>query len=166
MAVVTVKSQAITNRDASPAVINDAAHSGGGLRGFIAAAAITSGDSIGSKYILGSVPSNAVIHSVQVVSPDIGTTTTADVGLYQTTANGGAAADVDLFDDALSLKDGALSNAEVAFSNVITPANSYKKIYEHLGLSADSNRMYDVVLTLDGAADGTGTVIVKVVYAI
>ena len=166
MAVVTVKSQAITNRDSTPAVINDAAHAAGGLRGFIAAAAITSGDNIGSKYILGQVPSNAVVHSVQVVSPDIGTTTTADVGLYQTTANGGAVADADLFDDALSLNGGALSNAEVAFSNVITPANSYKKVYEHLGLTADSNRMYDVVLTLDGTADGTGTVIVKVVYAI
>lgn len=167
MAVVTVKSYAITNRDATPAVQNDGAHSAGTLRGFIASAAIANGDSIGSKYILGQVPSNAVIHSVQVsTSADIGTTTTADVGLYQTTANGGAAADLDLFDDALSLKDGALTNSEVLFNQAITMANSYKKVYEHLGLSADSNRMYDLVLTLDGAADGSGSVLVKVVYAI
>lgn len=167
MAVVTTKSFAITNRDATPAVINDAAYAGGGLRGFISAAAIANGDSVGSKYIMGQIPSNAVIHSVQVSSSaDMGTTTTADVGIYQTTVNGSAVVDADLFDDALSLKDGALTNSEVLFSQAITMANSYKKLYEHLGLTADSNRMYDLVLTLDGAADGAGTVLVKVVYAI
>lgn len=167
MAVVTVKSQAITNRDSSPAVINDAAHSAAGLRGFIASAAIANGDSVGSKYILGQIPSNAVIHSVLVsTSADIGTTTTADVGIYQTTANGGAVVDVDLFDDALSLKDGQITNSEILFSGAITMANSYKKLYEHLGLSSDPARAYDLVLTLDGAADGAGSVTVKVIYAI
>ncbi len=166
MAVVTVKSQAITNRDSTPSVMNDAANFKGRLQSFIASAAITSGDSVGSKYILGSIPSNAVVHSLLVTSPDIGTTTVADVGLYKSTADGGAVVDVDYFDDALSLKDGALANLDVAFNNALTTANCHKKVWEGLALSADPSLMYDVVLTLEGAADATGTVMVKLVYAV
>lgn len=165
MAVVTVKSQAMTNRDASPVVINDAAHASAGLRGFVAGTAVASGDSVASKYILGQVPSNAVIHSLVLIAPDIGTTTTGDIGLYQTTANGGAVADVDFFKAGQSFKDGAIA-LDVANGNVITSADSYKKVYELLGLTSDPNRMYDVVVTLTGAADASGSILAKCVYAI
>ncbi len=168
MAVVTTKSAAITNRDATPVVINQGRIGGGRVQQMRGVVAIANGDSIGSKFIVGSIPSNAIPVSVRITSPDIGTTTVADVGLYQTTANGSAVADVDFFGSAVSLKDGALSKSEIVNENtaVATPANGEKAIWELLGLSADSTRDYDVVFTLTGAADGAGSVLLEVDYLI
>ena len=167
MGVVTVKSAAITNRDATPSVLNNGRNQGGRVqiaRGYVA---ITSGDSTGSKYIVCSIPSNAVPVSCRITSPDIGTTTITDIGLYQTTANGGAVVDADFFGSAVSLKDGALLKSEVMFeSGVIALDEVYKPVWELLGLSADTNRDYDVVLTLTGDADASGNVVVDVEYVI
>jgi len=166
MAVVTVKSQAITNRDASPKVINDAAHAAAALRGFQAGVAVASGNSANSKYILGQIPSNAVVHSLRLTAPDIGTTTVGHVGLYKTTADGGAVVDADFFIASQSFKDGAIAALEVSNGNLITTANSYRKVYELLGLSADPAISYDVVITLTGDADAAGTILAKCLYAI
>ena len=166
MAVVTVKSKAITNRDSSPSVQNDAAYAKGRLEQFIGTCAVTSGDSTGSKYLMGSIPSNAIVGSVLVSAPDIGTTTTADIGLYKNTADGGAVVDADFFTAAFVLNAGAVKDSEAANGNIITLANSEKKVWELLGLTTDQCLVYDVVLTLVGAADGTGNVQLKVQYAV
>lgn len=100
-------------------------------------------------------------------SPDIGTTTTVDVGLNQTPENGGAVVDADFFIAAQTLKDGAISNVNVLHGNVVTIANAEKMLWEMLpGVTADTGRMYDIVLTLAGAADAAGNVLVKVRYAV
>ena len=165
MAVVALKSTQITNRDATPAVLNNARTSGADLKHRRAIMAITSGDSAASTYRMFEIPSNAVVVSVRVSAPDIGTTTTADVGLYQTTANGGAVVDADFFASAIVLNAGAISKSDVTHeSAVYTLANGEKPVWEALGLTADSMRTYDVVLTLVGAADGTGTVLVEIDY--
>ena len=167
MAVVTVKSAAITNRDAVPSVINSRSGGGGDIKHARGEAVITSGDSIASKYLVCSIPSNAVPISVRLSAPDIGTTTVADIGLYKSTQNGGAVVDADFFGSAVVLNAGALSKVEQIFeSGVITIANAMKRIWEHLALSADPNLTYDVVLTLTGAADATGTVMVEIDYTI
>jgi len=166
MAVVTVKSTQITNRDTTPVVLTNATSSGGHIRESAGEVVITSGNSVGSIYQACTIPSNARIKRCLVSAPDIGTTTTADVGLYKTTADGGAVVDVDFFDDALSLKDGAIARTDVTFANVITLANYRKPVWEQLGLSSDPGINYDVCLTLDGAADGTGTALVEVEYVV
>jgi expansin (peptidoglycan-binding protein) len=166
MAVVTVKSKAITNRDASPRVINDSAYVDAQIRQFIGAATITNTDSVGSKFILGQIPSNALIHSLLLNAPDIGTTTAADIGLYRVTAEGGAVVDADFFKAAQALNAGPYSDIEVANANIVTLANSEKRVYELLGLTLDPNIKYDVVLTLTGAADATGAVQLKCQYAV
>jgi hypothetical protein len=61
----------------------------------VATAAITSGDDIASTYRMFRVPSNAVMTDLKIYSPDIGTTTIADIGLYA--ADGGAVVDADFF---------------------------------------------------------------------
>lgn len=165
MAVVTTKSQAITNLDASPRVINDSAHAKAGVKAFVAAVSVANGDSAASKFLFGQIPSNAVVHDLLVnTSADMGITTTMDLGLYRTTADGGAVVDADFFKAALSLKDGALTDSQNANGNVITLANSHKKVWELLGLSSDPAIMYDVVGTLVGACDGAGVVQVKCQY--
>ena len=159
MAVVAVKSTLITNADATPVVLNNPRVDGGFERVSVATAAITSGDSIGSTYRMFRVPSNAVMTDLRIYSPDIGTTTISDIGLYDTAAAGGAVVDADFFASALSLKDGALNGEDVLHeAAVFTIANSGKELWDALGLTADPHKFYDVALTLTGAADATATV--------
>jgi hypothetical protein len=157
MAVVAVKSTLITNADATPVVFNSPRVDGGPERVAVSTADITSGDSIASTYRMFRVPSNAVMTDLKIYSPDIGTTTIADIGLYA--ADGGAVVDADFFASALSLKDGALNGTDVLHeAAVFTIANSGKELWSALALTSDPGVFYDVTLTLTAAADATGTV--------
>ena len=159
MAVVAVKSTLVTNADALPAVLNSPRVDGGFERLEVATAAITSGDNTGSTYRMFRVPSNAVMTDLRIYSPDIGTTTIADIGLYRTAKDGGAVQDADFFASALSLKDGALNGTDVLHeSAVFSIANSGKELWEALALTSDPSVFYDVALTLTADADATGTV--------
>lgn len=170
MAVVTTKSASVTNRDASPKVLNNSRGKGSDKKISSGIVTTVSGDDIASKYIFCSVPSNAIVHSVKVSCPDIGTTTIADFGIYQTTANGGAVVDADCFGSAVSLKDGALTKSEIVneanVSGVGAVADMEKPLWQRLGLSADSQRDYDVVATLTAAADAAAAIFVEVEYSI
>jgi len=157
MAVVAVKSTLITNADATPVVLNSPRVDGGSERVAVATATITDTDSIASTYRMFRVPSNAVMTDLRIYSPDIGTTTITDIGLYA--ADGGAVADADFFASALSLKDGALNGVDVLHeAAVFTIANSGKELWDALALTSDPGVFYDVTLTLTAAADATGTV--------
>lgn len=166
MAVVTVKSTQITNRDATPRVFNNSRISGGDVRHARAIAAIANGDSATSKYLMFQIPSRAMPISVRISSPDIGTTTTADIGLYRTTVDGGAVVDADFFTAAKVLNAGAIAKSESLNGNVVSIANSEKVIWDLLGLTADPAIDYDVVLTLVGAADAAGTVLLEIDYTV
>lgn len=165
MGVVTTKSAAITNRDATPRVLNNGRVTGARLHRAAGLVAVANGNSTGSIYIFCSIPSNAIVSDVKVTSADIGTTTTADFGIYQTTANGGAVVDADHFGSAVSLKDGAIAKSSVVHESTVYPYTAIEKpLWEALGLSADTNRMYDVCATLTGDADAAGTILVEVEY--
>jgi ribosomal protein S28E/S33 len=165
-AVVTVKSTLVTGRDALPAVIKNRILQRSEVLHARCIQAIANGDSVGSKYICFELPSNAVPVSVRISAPDIGTTTAADVGLYDTTANGSAVVDADFFKAAVVLNAGAIAKSEIVNGNVVTLANSEKRIWELLGLTKDSQKNYDVALTLTGAADAAGTILVEMDYVI
>ena len=167
MAVVTVKSGSITNRDAVPRVLNAGRVQGAPLIEMGESVTITSGDSAASKYIFGSIPSNALVRSLTYSAPDIGTTTTCDIGLYRTTADGGAAVDVDFWVSAVALNAGPYNKVQViqeagAAGGDIT--KFMQPVWQILGLTSDPNLIYDVIATLVGAADGTGTLILELQY--
>lgn len=167
MAVVTTKSGAITNRDSSPSVHNNAFIAGGMIREAVGTVEVANGDSIASKFIFASIPSNARVSQVLLYSDDIGTTTIADFGLYRTTADGGAVVDADFFGSAVSLKDGALNGSDITHeSAVFDPDDAEKQLWSALGLSSDPGIMYDVVATLTGAADAAGTISLKIRYVV
>lgn len=166
MAVVTTKSTQLGNRDSTPRVPVNARVSKGDVIHARGVCAIANGDSIASKLLFCSIPSNAIPVSVRVSAPDIGTTTAGDVGLYRTTQEGAAVVDVDFFASALALNAGPYSKTEIVNENsaVATPANGEKPVWELLGLTSDPNLIYDVVMTLTGAADGAGSVLLEVDY--
>ena len=161
-------SQSITNRNSTPRVLNNARLSGSVLMSATERVVLTSGtDGVASIHRLFELPSNAVISRVFFSAPDIGTTTAADIGLYRTTADGGAVVDADFIASAQALNAGPYESVDITReSAVITPANRNTPIWSILGLSADPQVRYDVALTLTGAADGSGSVDVTVQYTV
>ena len=165
MAVVAVKSTQITNLDATPVVESPAYQNHGRLREMAESVTITSGDSIASVYRILRVWSSWRVSELILDSPDIGTTTVADFGLYKSAEYGGAVADADFFGSAVSLKDGALAKTDITReSGVITIANADTRIWEQLGLTADPKCWYDVAATLTAAADATGEIGLRLRY--
>ena len=156
MAVVTTKTTAITALDANSsksAVIGEA------LRVAVGTVEVANGDSIGSKLVLLRLPSHARVSSLEL-SCDAITSAAADVGLYDIAANGGAVVDADLFGSAVSLAT-AIDKTNVlceAVSADIQKVCNGARLWERLGLSADPNKVYDVVLTLTAAATAAGSV--------
>lgn len=166
MAVVAVKSTVVTNHNAQPRVQNSAGLENGVLvRAINANVAVGSGDSAASIYRFGKIRSSDWVDRLRLVSADIGTTTAGDVGLYDllTHSNGGAVVDVDYFASAVSLSGGAI-DSDISFESGAAGGvytNSEKRVWEALGLSADPHKEYDVALTLTGAADAAGTVLLR-----
>lgn len=165
MSVVNTKSTAVTNADATPVDLTGAYLSNGRLRESVGTVETANGDSVASVYRVARIPSHARVSQILLYSDDIGTTTIADLGLYQTAANGGAVVDADLFASAVSLKDGALSAVDVTHeSAVFDIAHVERRLWEALGLTADPKVWYDVAFTLTGAADAAGTITAKIRY--
>jgi hypothetical protein len=165
MAVVIGKSKAITNRDASPRVINNAGYANGIKKCFAGQLEGANGDSVGSTFIMGSIPSNAYIKEV-LLSCDAMVAGAADIGLYKNTEQGSAVVDADFFASAVVL-NGALTNSDVTHeSGVFGIEHKEKMVWEVLGLSSDPSIDYDVVLTLTTGLGAAGTLALNCDYAI
>lgn len=170
MAVVTVKAGAITNRDASPRVFSNAAIARAGMKMAVATCEVTNGDSIASKFILAQIPSNAVGEIVKLYCDAI-TSGAADIGIYRTTADGGAAVDVDFYASAQSIASAITTGTEVQHEADATDsgagfglADLENPLWQRLGLTADPGVVYDIVATLTAAAAATGTLGLRVIY--
>jgi hypothetical protein len=165
MAVVTLKSTQITNRDATPVVKSTSVQQNKVLhaRGAIAGGAA---DSIASKYVFCSIPSNAKPISVRLSTTGTGTVGATDIGVYKDTLNGGAVVDADLFTSAKLLTT-ALDKFESIFeSAVLTKINGEKPLWELAGLTADPGIMYDVVATLTAAVDAAHDMLLEIDYTL
>lgn len=167
MAVVAVNSTGVANYNATPRVqLTTGIADGVVVRAINDTVAVASGDSATSVYRFGKIKSSDYVDRLRMVSADIGTTTAADVGLHDllTHTNGGTVVDVDFFGSAISLNGGAI-DSDVTFEAAAAGGlytNARKTVWETLGLSADPNKEYDVTMTLTGAADAAGTVLLRV----
>lgn len=162
MAVVNLKSAQITTQDTGAAANGFIA--GGLARTEVDVVALANGDSIASTYRILRLPSNARISSLSLFCTAI-TSGAADVGIYQTTANGGAVVDADAFIAAQSIAT-ASPGLNVIGGNTLAPASRTKRLWEALGLTADPQRDYDVVLTLTAATTAAGTAGLECVYTV
>lgn len=163
MAVVTLKSAAITNRDATPPLLNNSNTNRGRVMGAVGLVTSNADDSIGSKFILAEVPSNARVLSV-LLSCGAMTSAAGDIGVYRNTRDGGAVVDADFFASAQSLAS-ILTNSDVTNeSTVNTPAKQAQPLWQAVGLSADTSSTLDIVITLTAAATASAAAAVKVQY--
>lgn len=166
MAVANTKSNHITNADATPVVLVNPVEYNGILRGTAGTVETLAADDAASVYRLCRVPSNARIESIKLASDAITGATAADVGVYQTAANGGAVLDADFF-----ATDVDISTAAIAFTEVLLEATATDiakcdmPLWELLGLSADPGREYDICVTVNDVT-AAGTISMKVLYVI
>lgn len=160
MSVVDRNSTAIADMVATPRVpVNPSKGAESVLRevaGYVANAADDSQNSI-HRFV--RVPSNARISQVLLTTGDASSAGACDIGVYQTSENGGAVVDADLFASAFALTGGPFENTDVTYeSDEYTEAESVKPLWEVLGLTADPNRFYDIAATItttyNGAAVG------------
>ena len=116
MAVVALKSTAVTNATATPVVANSCNVVRGNLRESQGFANIGSGDSATSTYRLFRIRSSDRASLIRIYAPDIGTTTTADLGLYdKNDVASGAVVDADFFASAVVLNAGAVNGSDLTF---------------------------------------------------
>lgn len=171
MATVALESGAITNRDATPRVLNNSNVDGGNLKAAVGTLEATAADDIGSTYRMFQIPSNARVHQILLYCDDQGTAGDADLGLYRTTGDGGAVVDVDFFGAAIDINAAALNAVDVTHeagsgSTSFGLEDAEKMIWQALGLSADPKIMYDVVLTLTEANTAGATITLKGAYVV
>ena len=165
MAVVALKTTQITNADATPPTMNPVTLWGGRVRSQVGTVEVTNGDSIGSTYRLCRVPSNARVERISLLC-DAFTSAAADLGLYQTAATGGAVVDADAYGSAISIASAISTTVTNHAHEARDVANITKRVYEDAGLSTDSQREYDIAITLTAAATATGTVSAVIHYVV
>lgn len=163
--MANVNSTWIGNAVATPKVLTDANKSAGVAKVAKSAATVSATQASGDTIRLVRVPSNARIDAVLLSTGDATTAGAINIGVWQTADNGGAVVDADLFASALALTGGPFNRSDQTWeSGEYTHAESCKPLWEVLGLSADSNRDYDIVAEVSTTGNGMDTTIALEVH--
>lgn len=170
MATVSISSTVITNRDAALQVKSNSRISRANVQSSIGRITSSAADDIGSKYKMCVVPSNARMSDLLLSCASTGTAGAADIGLYRTTADGGAVVDADFFASAQSIA------TALAKTSVLLEANGAnaslgkddleKPLWEAIGLSADPKCDYDIVMTLTAATVSAADIVLEALYVV
>lgn len=164
MAVVNLKSQVVTDMDASPTVKVGPTQLGGVIREAVGTDQTNSDDSTGSTFRMVRLPSRARVTKVLLSADGDPTAGAADVGLYL--EDDGSVEDADFFASAQALTS-ALDDEDVTYeSAVVAPEDRGKQLWEQLGESEDPNVMYDIALTLTADVDAATDLFLKVQYVV
>ena len=170
MAVELTKSTAVTNASAAPRVNNPMSIDGGRIKHRVGRTEFSATASIASIARLLRVKSSDLVAQL-LLSCDAITSAAGDIGLYDIeSVNSGAVVDVDFFASAQSLAS-ALKNSDVGHEADSADAgagfglaDTEKKVWELLGLTADPGKEYDVAITLTAAATAAGTAVLRMYY--
>lgn len=176
MAVVTKKSLAITNRDATPVVPVGASIFGGAIKECEGFVTTNAGDSATSVYQLVSVPSNSRITSIVLQSEALGTSCSVNCGVYAPTQSNPALV-------ALGFQANAVINATFfASAQAVATATTTTEIinqsasntlnlqelelWQALGLASDPGCMLDISLAVQVATVNAARIGIKVKYVL
>lgn len=123
-----------------------------------------SDDGNGSVFYLGNpLPSNAVIHRIELDFDAITSATDVDLGFYETVSAGAAVIVKDCLLDGQSL-----ATATKGVDAYTKPAieNKHKPIYEIAGLTADPKKLMQTALTFNTAGNSVGDIRILIEYSI
>jgi hypothetical protein len=166
---LTLKSPALTNREATPPVLNNPGlGSGADVKvAFGHLASVTAALSITSIIRLVEVPSNAIIHRVSFQSAAQGAGK-FDLGLYRNNKDAGAVVDQDFFATAVDCTSAVAITDETNESGTNTIAKQAQPIWQAAGMTADPKSTLDVAATVvtTDVTTGTGAIAVRVWYTV
>lgn len=163
MAVVNKKGTAVTAADTLPPANGQFVNtriSGGRIKESVGVVAVANGDSTGSTLRVARISSGDRVSRVLVSCTAI-TDAAANIGLYDTDVNGGAAVDATFFASAQSLA-AALAGTDVTHGGTFGVAKAEQLVWQVLGLTSDPGKLYDVTFTLTAGATADGALAVKV----
>lgn len=168
---LTLKSTAITNRQATPAVLNSPGLGAPGIvrsvQGYLAS--VTAALSITSIIRMVEVPAHAVVQSVTFAAAAQGAGK-FDIGVYRTNADGGAVCDVDLFASAVDCASAVALTDVTNESTNYTLAKQNQRLWEAAGISTEPapGTMLDIALTVvtTDVTTGAAAVLLKAQYTI
>lgn len=164
MALVTVRSNLITNIVAVPPVQNIVTLENARKRASAAVVSVTNGDSIGSIYKLARVMSHWRLVNLRVFNGAV-TSAAANLGLYRTDADGGAVVSAACYAAAVSLAAATTTGTEMLFA-ARTVDKLTALVWQDAGLTVDPRLAYDVCFTLTAAATATGFVAMDLDFCI
>lgn len=173
MAVVTRYSTVITNRDASPKVLEDAWLSGGGVQESTGYVLCGVADNLTSKYIMCTVPSNARVTNLNFQCQSLGTSCTLDIGVAYPTfipvgsglsaANANVIINTTVFAAALAVN--SVTETTDLISNAKIPINAQEQpLWFMAGLSSDPGIDLDIVIYVHASVTTAGYVGLKAKY--
>jgi hypothetical protein len=156
---LTLKSTAITNREATPRVLNSPGAGAAGITrqvwGYLAS--VTASLSATSVIRLVEVPSNAIVTSVRV-SSGAQTAGKFDIGVYRNNSDGGAAVDQDFFTTDLDCASAVIDQECVMkATSVNTIAKRNQPLWQAVGMSSDPKTTLDICATVHTTDVTTGT---------
>jgi len=166
---LTLKGVSITNREATPPVLNNPGLGAGAMEycayGYLAS--VTASLSITSVIRLVEVPSNAIITDVRLTSA-AQTAGAFDVGVYRNNDDGGAVVDADLFGSAVSCASAVVNSDVLNESTNNTIAKQSQPIWQAAGLTVDPKSTLDVALTVatTDVTTGAGAIALRVRYVL
>lgn len=165
---LTLKSVAITNREATPSVFNSPGAGGASKLKTVKSqlASVTAALSITSVIRLVEVPSNAIVSAVYFQSA-AQTAGKFDIGVYRNNADGGAVVDADLFASAVDCAAAVVRTDVTNESTNNTIAKQLQPLWQAAGLSTDPGGTLDIcatVVTTD-VTTGTGAIMAEVQYS-
>lgn len=154
----------LSSVDTANKLIAENVTNGGKLKFVRDTVEIAAGDDDGSKYRVARIPSNAVLSEVTIANDAITGGTDYDLGVYDIPdTNSGAAIDADALADGVDLSS---ASRTVDGLQTVDIANLHKKVWELAGLSANPNKLVDLVLTGNTVGTAAGTITVTVIYAL
>lgn len=165
MALENLKSTQITNRDATPPVLNNPATEAAFLREKIATITPTDAASISSTYRMVEVPSNARISELLFTAGAM-TAGAFDIGVYKCVRDGGAVVDQDFFASAVNCSTAVAQTDVTNESGTNTLAKQAQQLWEAVGASEDPKSAYDIVLTATTAVTTGAAVALKAKYVV
>lgn len=165
---LTLKGTAITNRQATPAVLNNPGNGGAGVfkEAFGYLASVPASLSITSIIRLVEVPSHARIRSVKLYSA-AQTAGAFDVGVYRCNNDAaGVVVDQDFFASAVSCASAVLGTEVSEETATYTIAKRSQQLWEAAGLASDPGGNLDIALTVatTDVTTGLGAIGLSVTY--
>lgn len=168
MGTSAVKSTSITNLDATTAIRGNSWVHGGGAKHYAGTVETVLADGTGSTYRFFRVGSWMRCINLSLFN-DALSVGTVNVGLWKPAVEGGAVVDADFFASAVSVV-AAANGTNITYESANAATNmgidqAEKRIWEVLGLTADPNVEYDVVIQPATTLDLAGTLTLTGAFA-